>query len=383
MWMTIRVLQHERGLWFRHGNFRRLLGPGVYRFVADWLRPGRDRLEVMDTLCTKFEHRLLDVLLAHDEVRDALEVVDLADAERALVWKDERLAYICGPGRHAFWRQPARLAVEVFEVGDGRFEHPRLATIVRHPQVAAFFERVTVSRGSETVLLRDGRLAALLSEGQHVLWKHAADWVARSVDRREQVLDVAGQEIMTADKVSLRVNLVVTFAVTDVVASVTVASDAPQVLYREAQLALRAAVGTRSLDVMLAEKESLGRELAAALGPRAAEFGVTVRSVGLRDVVLPGEMRSLLNKVVEATKEAEANLIRRREETAAARSQANTARLMAENPTLARLKELELLKEVLAGTKATFVLGGGDIAEQVKSLVRTELTPTAGADAGT
>ena len=90
----------------------------------------------------------------------------------------------------------------------------------------------------------------------------------------------------------------------------------------------------------------------------------------MRDIILPGDMKLLLNQVIAASKEAEANLIRRREETAAARSQANTAKLLAENPQLARLKELEMLKEVLAGAKTTFVFGDGDIAEQVRGLVK-------------
>jgi hypothetical protein len=82
-------------------------------------------------------------------------------------------------------------------------------------------------------------------------------------------------------------------------------------------------------------------------------------------------MKTLLNQVIAATKEAEANLIRRREETAAARSQANTAKLLAENPLLVRLKELELLKDVLSGTNTTFVLGQGDLSDQLRSLVAT------------
>jgi regulator of protease activity HflC (stomatin/prohibitin superfamily) len=106
-----------------------------------------------------------------------------------------------------------------------------------------------------------------------------------------------------------------------------------------------------------------------ALTGRVRDLGVAVRSVGLRDLILPGDMRALLNQVVAASKEAEANLIRRREETASTRSQANTARLLADNPALARLKELELLKDVLAGAKTTFVFGNENIAEQVRGLV--------------
>ena len=180
------------------------------------------------------------------------------------------------------------------------------------------------------------------------------------MDLREQFPDVAGQEIITADKVTLRVNLLVSWQVADPVKAVSTVGDYAQALYREAQLALRAAVGTRPLDHLLADKESVGGEVKAALSARTAEFGVSVKGVGLRDIILPGDMKTLLNGVIAAQKEAEANLIRRREETASVRSQANTAKLLAESPHLARLKELELLKDVLAGTSATFVFGEGD-----------------------
>src|SRR4029077_13246863 len=102
---------------------------------------------------------------------------------------------------------------------------------------------------------------------------------------------------------------------------------------------------------------------------RAGEFGVEVLGVGLRDIILPGDMKLILNQVIAAEKQAEANLIKRREETAAARSQANTAKLLAENPILARMKELELLQEILAGSKATFVFGNGNVADQIRGLI--------------
>jgi len=154
------------------------------------------------------------------------------------------------------------------------------------------------------------------------------------------------------------------------VKAVEATTDAAQALYRDAQLALRAAVGTRPLDGLLTDKEAVGSTVREALAARAATFGVTVLGVGLRDIVLPGDMKTILNQVITAQKEAEANLIRRREETAAARSQANTAKLLAENPILARMKELELLQEVLAGAKTSFVFGQGDLIKQVRGLVQ-------------
>ncbi|MEL6714121.1 MAG: slipin family protein, partial [Planctomycetota bacterium] len=194
----------------------------------------------------------------------------------------------------------------------------------------------------------------------HVTWK--------SIDLRTQTLDVAGQEIMTADKVTLRINLVVRFRIADALRAVGAEVDASQGLYRAAQLALREAVGGRTLDALLGAKNEVSAELEAALASRAERLGLELEAVGLRDVILPGDMKELLNQVIEAQKQSEANLIRRREETAAARSQANTAKLLAENPVLLRMKELEQLGQVLAGARATLVLGQGDLVGQLRAL---------------
>ena len=138
----IRVRKHERGLWFRHGEFRQLLEPGVHRFAGRLLAGTRDQFTLVNTLSTRFEHPLLDTMLAHPHVRDSLHVVDLTDVERALVWKDERLAYVLGPGRHAFWKEPYRLYVETFHVQNGgfRFQHPRLAVVLQHPDAAKLLD---------------------------------------------------------------------------------------------------------------------------------------------------------------------------------------------------------------------------------------------------
>ena len=376
MFVKTHIKQYERGLLFRDGDFVRPLGPGTYR-IPIW-RLTRDNIQVVNTLETKFEHPLLEVLVRDVRLRDQLAVVDLTDTQRALVWKDGRLFALVGPGRHAFWTTPAQLTVETYDVNEFRFEHAKLQAVLAHPDALRWLDGVQVEQTEDVLLYRDGVQIGRLAEGLHVFWKGTGKVRWKTADRREQVADVAGQEIITGDKVTLRVNLIVTWFVTDVVRAVNASQDYAQALYREAQLVLRAAVGTRTLDQLLADKESVGAEVRTALVPRAEQLGVTVKSVGLRDVILPGEMRALLNQVVAAQKEAEANLIKRREETAAARSQANTAKLLAESPQLQRLKELELLKDVLDGAHATFVLGQGDLTDQLRGLVaQTSVTAAA------
>lgn len=367
MYKKIYIKKHERGLWFRHGDLVGVLQPGAYRIPFWNLK--RDTVSVYDTTRTAFEHPNLDVLLTSGLLRDQLHVVDLNDTQRALVWKDDRLAQIVGPGRHAFWKSPYAIQIATYDVNEFTFAHPRLQAILQHPDATRWLNGVFVDAHEDVLLYRDGVLVQALREGLHVFWKGTGKVAWKTVDRREQVADVAGQEIMTADKVTLRVNLLVTYQVADAQRAVSSVADYTQALYREAQLVLRAAVGGKTLDALLADKESVGGEVKNTLTARAAEMGVRVIGVGLRDIVLPGDMKTLLNQVIAATKEAEANLIRRREETAAARSQANTAKLLAESPALARVKELEMLKEVLAGTKATFVFGQGDLTEQIRGLI--------------
>jgi len=363
------IAKHERGLCYRNKDFEALLGPGTHRIPFWSFLTNRKSVQIVNTLITKFEHPLLDIIVRDERVRDELMVLDLGDTERALVWKNDRLTYVLGPGRHAFWRAPADITVEQYDVSEFRLEHRRLETVLAHAEARKHLLTVDVEPHQTALLLRDGQIVATLTEGRYAYWRAAGRLDVRTIDRREQVLDVAGQEIMTNDKVTLRVNLLVTYAVTDPQKAATLTKDPEQALYRDAQLALRAAIGTRKLEKLLTNKDAIGDELRTAMVKRAAHLGIDVLTVGLKDIILPGDMKVLMNRVIEAEKQAEANLIRRREETATVRSQLNTAKLLADNPHLARERELELLGEILRGTKATIVLGNGDIADQVRGMV--------------
>ena len=155
----------------------------------------------------------------------------------------------------------------------------------------------------------------------------------------------------------------------DALKSVQVSNDPSQSLYRECQLILRSAVGARELDELLTDKDSLVAEIEALITAKAKEFGLKVVSFGIRDIILPGDMRNLMNKVVEAKKAAEANLISRREETAATRSQCNTAKMLENNPTLMRLRELEVLERIASNSELNLILGEKGLADRVTNML--------------
>lgn len=366
---NVRIRSYEVGLWFRHGDFHRMLRPGAYWTPGLWF--GYDRIDFVSTLDCEFQHDFLDLLIDDSELREQLQVVDLTEGQKALIWKNGRLWDIKSSGRYAFWKSPATVDVEVFDVRKPRFEHAQIDAILAHPGARNHFQAIDVPAHEKLLVFANGELVETVGPDRHVFWKAAAiTWTA--VDMREQTLDVSGQEIMTADRVTLRVNLAAAFRVSDPVQATLNVTDYRQALYRDAQLALRAAIGGRSLDELLADKETVGTEIRVSIAQRAERYGLSVANIGVRDLILPGEMKTILNKVIEANKQAEANLILRREETAAARNQANTARLLGNNPILARMKELEALQEILRGTKATFVFGQGDLGQQIRALVSDE-----------
>jgi regulator of protease activity HflC (stomatin/prohibitin superfamily) len=131
-------------------------------------------------------------------------------------------------------------------------------------------------------------------------------------------------------------------------------------VYKELQFALRAAVGTKSLDELLEDKGAIDRNLAEFVRGRVTPVGIELDSVGVKDIILPGEMKTILARVVEAEKLAQANVIRRREETSATRSLLNTAKVMEDNPVALRLKELETLEKVTEKIDKISVYGGLD-----------------------
>ncbi len=362
----IQIRSYEVGLQFQDGEFLGLLGPGTH-WVFDPFR--RKSVDVVSRRAPRLLHEKLDLIAASGVLKSEATVVDLKDDRRALVWIDGRFATVLGPGLHAFWNGSKEVRVELVNAGKVRFEHEDLKVIARASGSNMLLDVCNVKRDGAGVVYIDGRYVETVGPGLHAFWRGASDATVVEVDLRETTLEVGGQDIMTADKVTLRVNALVTYRVIDPRRAVSTTEDLKQSLYREAQLAIRAVVGARELDVLLNEKDTIASEVAEILRRRQEELGVEILTTGLRDVILPGDMKELMNKVIEARKAAEANLVTRREETAALRSQANTAKLLADNPVLMRLRELEVLEKVAGGGKLNVVLGEKGLADRIVNLI--------------
>ncbi len=373
----ITIAQHERGLVFRNRSFKTVLEPGVHR-IFDPLK--RTEVQVHDLAAPEFAHPRVDFLLkeARETIETHFTIVELGESELGLVYKNAKLAGVLPPGsRQLYWRGPVDVRVEALDISK-EFELPKglakLLVRAKPPLAAQAAEAVSSVEVPETaigLLIVDGELARVLEPGLHAFWKFQRALKTELIDRRVQAMEVAGQEILTRDKVSLRVNLTALWQVLDAVMARGELANFVEYVYKELQFALREAVGARTLDELLGDKGALDREIGDAVRARVQEYGLAVRSVGVKDVILPGEMKVILNQVVQAEKIAQANLIKRREETAATRSLLNTARLMDENPTLLRLKELETLEKVTEKIDKLTVFGG--LEGVLKDVVRIKV----------
>lgn len=359
------IAQHERGVYLKDRSIVKILEPGIYR-VFDLL--GRVAVEVHNLTVPEFNHPYVDVLVKENRelVDKYFQFIELGEYEVGLVYKNGKLNGVLAPGtRQLYWKGIVDVKVEVLNIEQdfavakekvGLIAHARMDAMPR--EVINYVYVSEVADNHLGLLIVDGELVKNLKPGLYVYWKFNRNVKVEQVELRMQVMEVQGQEILTKDKVSLRVNLSAQYQITDPVTARSKLVNMTDYVYRELQFALRQAVGTRTLDVLLADKDELDKVIFDEVKVKVAEFGIKVRSVGVKDVILPGDMKEILNQVVEAEKVAQANVIKRREETAATRSLLNTARLIDDNPTLMRLKELEVLEKVTEKVDKLTVFGG-------------------------
>ncbi len=361
LWRTWRIESGSMGVLYRHNTPIDLLAAGTHRF---WDPRHELRLEIYDLKDPLWRFEQIDWLCTeHPEwLKDKVQLVETAVNEVAWIRYNGKIHDLLAPQtRQLYWHGYVKVTVERVDMNTNLEVSAKLMRELRNRgnTLPLSILSVDVPSYAQGVLTINNADIRLLSAGNYGFYRAGAETLAYvSVDLREQSLDISGQEILTADKVALRLNVGVTWKVSDVLTSHRQLVKPAEHLYREVQFALRQVVGTRSLDSLLEDKNSLDREVLAVVVDKLLTQGISITRVGVKDIILPGDMKAILTKVVEAEKAAMANVIRRREETAATRSLLNTAKVMEDNPVALRLKELETLEKITDKIGNISVYGG-------------------------
>ncbi|HOV14919.1 MAG TPA: slipin family protein [Spirochaetota bacterium] len=363
--MTTIVHNHERGLLFDDGNYSNILKPGSYTFFSK-----KKSVIIMDLNKEfKITDYNLNIFLNDSELIKELDMVNVSDNELVLHYEDGNLVGLLTSGKYAFWNV---LKKHKFVTIDKRI--PLVSedfdkNIFKNPIMNGYFQEYTIENYQCGLLLFDGVYQKKLTAGKYYFWIGPVTVKIIIVDMRQQQIDMTGQEIMTDEKVTLRLNFVCQYKIIDPFVTILEIKDYLDQIYILLQLTLREYVGTYTLDDLLKKKEEIGDFCLRKLKEKEKGFGVEFISAGVKDIILPGEIKDILNKVLLAQKEAQANVITRREEIASTRSLLNTAKLLEENQILYRLKEMEFLEKICNKIGSISLNGGENIITQLKDII--------------
>ena len=360
--MLRRVLvgDNERVLLIRKKRFEDILAPGEYWIFTLGRNIELERCNIKDLV---FAGVWADYIVREQPELAAryFTVVDTGDSQVAVVYLDGKLARVVKPGnRVLFWRGAVNVTFDLIEVRTAPEVPERLLAALARLGRESLVSFAAVEEGKRGLVYIDGRLVRELEAGTYGFWNAVSIPRIDVLEVRRQTVEVTGQEILTKDKVTLRVNISAVYEIVNIVTARSGVKDVNEHLYRTLQIAVRQTLGKRTLEEVLAEKADIDETVSAEVRREMEGYGVRMGAIALKDIILPGDIRDILNQVVTAEKQAQANLIRRREETAATRSLLNTAKLMEGNPLLLRMKELETLEKIADKVEKFTVVGGFD-----------------------
>jgi regulator of protease activity HflC (stomatin/prohibitin superfamily) len=328
--MKVFISENERGFLFKNGKFQKMLLPGKHKISA---RSGETHFKTTistmgTTLATtpvSIKNTDISVLLRDKAFANSVTKIDVPDNHFALYYKDGKIVGSLNPGIYYFWNVFNEYTFKLIDISQPRVDLTR-ETMSLVP--ANLYDRFEVPEGQAGLLFFDGKFQEQLASGSYCYWNGPTKITCQMVDLRIQQLDVNSQEILTADKVMLRLNFVCSYKIKDALRIHTDLKDYKEQIYVTTQLALREYVGEFKFDELLENKNSIAEIVLKKLQEKQEALFVEFLDAGLKDIILPGEIRDIMNTVLIAEKKAQANVIARREEVASTRSLLNTAKLL-------------------------------------------------------
>lgn len=358
------INENQRGFLFRNGKFERMLCAGKH-FVF-----GGSSVEIVSLADAIFSNKCaLETLLADPEIAKCVSVVEVGDEQLALHFVNNKLAAVLRNGKFAFWNVTDKHTFQVIDISSPEVDESVPEYIfAKIPSV--YYMKVEVAEYQKARLYFNQKFVKILDAGTYYFWKNSIKVEVGFVDTRLTQMNIIGQEILTHDKVGIRVNFVCSYRITDYVKILTEIDNFSEQLHIAAQLALRDYIGKYKLDEILENKEQMSAFVFDRLKAKEDSLFVEIVDAGVKDIILPGEIREIMNTVLVAEKRAQANVITRREEVASTRSLLNTAKLMDENQTLYKLKELEFVERICENVGNININGNGDVLSQLTGILR-------------
>lgn len=363
--MKVIIKENEVGFVTKNGIFDRLITAGKYYFSKTFgyqvhIEEMLGELNFMD-----IPYQILE---KNQIFKESTVRYEIPDGFLGLIYVNNTLRAFAIRKEYIFWN-----VFEKYEVKLISMEQPEIGKEVTKQMLTMiptkYYTTVLVGEGELGLLYYNHRLQRKLDSGVYYFWNDRYSVTAKIVDLKQAELNIAGQEILTKDKIGIRMNVTCTYRIQDAVAVSENIKNLEQQMYSCVQLIIRELTGNYKLDEILELKEQISKEVFLKLKENESAFYVEFLSAGIKDIILPGEIKDIMNSVLVAEKAAQANVISRREEVASTRSLLNTAKLMDENKTLYRLKELEYLEKICDRVGEISVNGNAGLIEQLGQFI--------------
>lgn len=358
----VRIHVGTVGLVFKNGNYTRVITQGKY-----WINLREQVIKY--SLSQPFNApKALEILLKDQALADMLTVIEVKDNEIVLVYENNNFKQVLTAGRYTYWNSLVDYKFINVDLSKIEITEDIEKAIYNKSELSRYIRIFEVAAYEKAIMIVNDKFVKTLEHGTYHFWRNDQTIKIAKADMRQLQLEIAGQELLTKDKATVRINFYAQYKVTAIETALMHNKDYEKQLYIILQLALRAFVGAYTLDELLEQKETIAKGVLNDVKVQASKLGVSVLHTGIRDVILPGDMKDIMNQVLIAHKKAQANVVTRREETASTRSLLNTAKLMEDNSMLYKLKEMEYVEKIADKIGEITVTGNGNVIEQLKDI---------------
>lgn len=361
------INKYQKALVFNSRNeFEKFLNPGSYWLFGNktvFLYPTNQEFKPPIELA---------ILLEDPEFSAATICISVKDNEVALKFRNGILNGVLPTGNYVYWKGYVDFDFNIVNLNEVDIGINLDTSLLSNRLLTPYLRSFTVDTWEKGLLYINGSFIKILTSGTYYFWKNAIPINVYKTDTRVQQMEMSGQELLTKDKANIRMNAFVSYQITNIIKALAENKDVEKQLYVAIQLALREYVGTILFDDLLQKKTELQSYVLNRVGERAMMLGIQMQSFGIRDIILPGDMKDIMNQVLIAEKKAQANSITRREETASTRSLMNTAKLMEDNPMLYKLKEMEFIEKIADNINSISLNSNDALLDQLKNIMITK-----------
>lgn len=364
--MKYKLTQNQCGFVLKDGCFMKTIYQGTWNYsnFLGW----KVVYEEMDGTVEASKTIPKELLLQDPEFAKRTLEVRIPEGFLGILRENGAVKEILTDPEYLFWNPWGRYTVELLDMRQPEMDVSSILGFL-HRIPAGCYKRIDIQPGELGILYHNWRMVGELQPGTYYYWTWSGDVTCRIVDLKSRNLEINGQEILTADRIGIRLNVICTYHINNPRQMIETIKNLENHLYTCVQLILREYIGRYRLDELLEQKSEISGYIFRRLKEEQDAYCVEFSTAGIKDIILPGEIRDIMNTVLIAERKAQANVITRREEVASTRSLLNTARLMDENKTLYKLKELEALERICTQVGSIHVAGGGALLEQLRELM--------------